>query len=45
MKKAVITGIMGQDGYYLSELLVNKGYEVLGLDLEGTIERGDFELI
>ncbi len=31
MKKALITGITGQDGSYLSELLINKGYEVHGL--------------
>jgi GDPmannose 4,6-dehydratase len=30
MKKALITGINGQDGSYLAELLVNKGYEVWG---------------
>ena len=28
MKKALITGITGQDGSYLSELLLKKGYEV-----------------
>ena len=28
MKKALITGITGQDGSYLAELLLNKGYEV-----------------
>ena len=31
MKKALITGISGQDGSYLSELLLDKGYEVHGL--------------
>lgn len=31
MKKALITGISGQDGSYLSELLVGKGYEVHGI--------------
>ena len=31
MKKALITGITGQDGSYLSELLLSKGYEVHGL--------------
>jgi GDPmannose 4,6-dehydratase len=31
MKKAFITGITGQDGAYLSQLLLNKGYEVYGL--------------
>ncbi len=31
MKKAFITGITGQDGSYLAELLLDKGYEVHGL--------------
>jgi GDPmannose 4,6-dehydratase len=31
MKKALITGINGQDGSYLAELLLDKGYEVHGL--------------
>ena len=31
MKKALITGINGQDGSYLSELLLEKGYEVHGI--------------
>ncbi len=31
MKTALITGITGQDGSYLSELLIEKGYEVHGL--------------
>jgi GDPmannose 4,6-dehydratase len=31
MKKALITGVTGQDGAYLSELLLGKGYEVHGL--------------
>ncbi len=31
MKKALITGVTGQDGSYLSELLLEKGYEVHGL--------------
>jgi GDPmannose 4,6-dehydratase len=34
MKKALITGITGQDGYYLTKLLIDKGYEV-----HGTIRR------
>jgi GDPmannose 4,6-dehydratase len=34
MKKAFITGITGQDGYYLSKLLIEKGYQV-----HGTIRR------
>src|SRR5436305_14870231 len=31
MKKAIITGITGQDGSYLAELLLAKGYEVHGM--------------
>ena len=31
MKKALITGITGQDGSYLTELLLEKGYKVFGL--------------
>lgn len=31
MKKALITGITGQDGSYLTELLLSKGYEVHGM--------------
>ena len=30
-KKALITGITGQDGAYLSQLLLEKGYEVYGI--------------
>ena len=31
MRKALITGINGQDGSYLSEFLLSKGYEVTGI--------------
>ena len=31
MTRALITGVTGQDGYYLSKLLLSKGYEVFGL--------------
>jgi len=31
MKKALITGITGQDGSYLAEFLLKKGYEVHGI--------------
>ena len=30
-KRALITGITGQDGSYLAELLLEKGYEVYGI--------------
>ena len=31
MKKALITGVTGQDGSYLADLLLSKGYHVIGL--------------
>lgn len=31
MKRALITGIAGQDGSFLAELLIEKGYEVHGI--------------
>ena len=31
MKRALVTGITGQDGSYLAELLLKKGYEVHGV--------------
>ena len=31
MKKAIITGITGQDGHHLTKLLLSKGYEVHGI--------------
>jgi GDPmannose 4,6-dehydratase len=37
LKKALITGINGQDGAYLSELLLNKGYEVHGIRRRSSI--------
>ena len=36
MKKALITGVTGQDGAYLSELLLGKGYEVKGITRDGS---------
>ena len=36
MKKAVITGITGQDGGYLARLLLNKGYKVYGAQRRNT---------
>ena len=38
MKKALITGITGQDGSYLAELLLEKGYEVHGLIRRSSVE-------
>jgi len=44
MKKALITGITGQDGSYLAELLLEKGYEVHGLVRRtSTFNRGRIE--
>ena len=37
MKRALITGVTGQDGAYLSKLLLEKGYEVYGLDRRTSI--------
>ena len=36
MKRAVITGVTGQDGSYLSELLISKGYVVHGIVRDAT---------
>ncbi|HFO9812954.1 TPA: GDP-mannose 4,6-dehydratase, partial [Escherichia coli] len=36
-KKALITGITGQDGSYLAEFLLNKGYEVHGIKRRSSI--------
>jgi GDPmannose 4,6-dehydratase len=44
MKKAMITGITGQDGSYLTELLLNKGYEVHGIVRRASVyNRGRIE--
>jgi len=37
MKKAIITGVNGQDGAYLSEFLLDKGYEVHGIRRRSSI--------
>ena len=39
MKKAVITGVTGQDGSYLAELLLDKGYEVHGVTRRSSTEK------
>lgn len=41
MKKALITGITGQDGAYLSELLLSKGYEVHGIKRRASLLNTD----
>ena len=38
MKKALITGVTGQDGSYLAELLLEKGYEVHGIVRRSSVE-------
>lgn len=41
MKKALITGITGQDGAYLTELLLEKGYEVHGIKRRSSLFNTD----
>src|SRR4051794_20940800 len=41
MPKAIITGITGQDGSYLAELLLDKGYEVHGVVRRSSTENFD----
>ncbi len=41
MKRALITGITGQDGSYLAELLLDKGYEVHGMVRRASTEKFD----
>lgn len=37
MKRALITGVSGQDGYYLTRLLLQEGYEVHGTDRKSVV--------
>ena len=39
--RALITGLTGQDGSYLAELLLSKGYEVFGLTRRSSLEKFD----
>lgn len=41
MKKALITGVTGQDGAYLAEFLLKKGYEVHGIKRRGSLFNTD----
>ncbi|MCL9823215.1 GDP-mannose 4,6-dehydratase [Helicobacter colisuis] len=41
VKKALITGVTGQDGAYLSEFLLNKGYEVHGIKRRSSLFNTD----
>jgi GDPmannose 4,6-dehydratase len=44
-KKALITGVTGQDGSYLAEFLLSKGYEVYGLIRASTFNTGRIDHI
>ena len=41
MKKALITGVTGQDGAYLAEILLDKGYEVHGIKRRSSLFNTD----
>ena len=41
MKRALITGITGQDGSYLAEFLIEKGYEVHGIKRRSSLFNTD----
>ena len=41
MKRALITGITGQDGSYMAELLLGKGYEVFGIVRRSSVKKFD----
>ena len=41
MKKVLITGITGQDGSYLADMLLEKGYEVYGMVRRSSVEKLD----
>jgi len=55
MNTALITGITGQDGSYLAEFLLDKGYQVIGMErrnsnnnhqrIEHILDNGDLELV
>ena len=44
-KRAIITGITGQDGSYLAELLLEKGYAVTGVVRRSSSPNGSFSKI
>ena len=44
MKTALITGITGQDGSYLSELLLRKGYDIHGIVRRSSVEYCPFRI-
>ena len=39
--RALITGITGQDGSYMAELLLGKGYEVFGIVRQSSVKKFD----
>ena len=41
MKKVLITGITGQDGSYLADMLLEKGYKVYGMVRRSSVEKLD----
>jgi len=41
MKKALITGVTGQDGSYLAEFLLERDYKVVGIDRRSSLKRHD----
>jgi len=41
LKRALITGVTGQDGAYLAELLLKKGYEVHGIKRRSSLIKTD----
>jgi GDPmannose 4,6-dehydratase len=45
VKRALITGIGGQDGSYLAELLLERGYEVAGMVRPGAVEYPNLEAV
>ena len=38
MKKAIITGVTGQDGSHLADLLLSKDYEVVGVSRRSSVD-------
>jgi GDPmannose 4,6-dehydratase len=44
-RRALVTGIGGQDGSYLAELLLGRGYQVFGTTLESAAKQAGIELI
>ena len=44
MKKALITGVTGQDGSYLAEFLLEKGYDVYGIVRRSSIEKKELTI-